>query len=209
MLMNPLKRGKELARAAGEAVGVLTPALPDAQSAAEQRRLELVAAQSAVVNAEEHLQAAHDRGADATELGRLEAALADSRINGERAQRAYAGAEKRLTKAREAAAAGMVEASIVKLNDALAIRKKAAAELDRLAELIAEQEKIIDGQIGPINEARRDGAGPRYFAPLTSGQRAAELAIERTRARDKTQQLSALDAIERDNGSLLADAATA
>src|SRR5436190_13047556 len=98
-----LKRSQALARAAGEAIGVLSPNLADAQSAAELRRQELASAQAAIERAEDELNRLHDRG-DATgaQVTAAEAVLADVKITAARAQRVYSGAEKRLTAARAA-----------------------------------------------------------------------------------------------------------
>jgi len=206
-----LKRGKELARAAGEAIGVLAPSLPDATAAAEQRRQTLVEAQAAIASAEVGLQAAHDRGAEISELTRSEAALADATLTAERAQRAYTAAEKRLTAARDAESQRAREGVRGRLDQALKIRESAAAEIDRLVASIAQEVQTIDAQDEIISEASRIGVAARHsgFNP-GRGRQSVQMAlsqhgvIARTYLGDPTSHPGARDLIGRENGALTA-----
>src|SRR5690242_17471367 len=74
-----MKRTKEIARAAGEAVGLI-PSVADASKSADEHRQALIAAQAALENAQDALQAAHDRAAEHGEVTRREAALAAAKV---------------------------------------------------------------------------------------------------------------------------------
>src|SRR5690349_1805313 len=127
-----LRRTKEIARAAGEAVGVLTPSQNDATKAAEEHRQKLTAAQAALEQAQDALQAAHDRGAD-SELTRLEAAVAAAKVEVSRCEGRYLGAEKRLAAVRQAEHAERKAEAIKRRDAALEIQAEAAQDIDRLA----------------------------------------------------------------------------
>lgn len=136
-----LKRTQEAVRAVAEAAGIINPSVADATKAAEDRRAALIAAQKAVADGEDALDAAHDRGAEAVEVQRLEAALAGSKLNAERAQRACDAAERRLEKAREAEAnKGKAEGrtqSLAVLADRQAAAGEVGAALDALRAALA------------------------------------------------------------------------
>lgn len=177
-----LKRTREIVAAAGEAVGFLTPSVADAQSAAEQRRQDLVTAQAAIVSAEEALQAAHDRGAEAPEITRLEAALADARLTAERGQRAYTAAEKRLTAARAAESEKAKGAMRVRLAEANQTRAKLAERIDAGAREIAECLADFKSQDNTLREAITAGVLKDSTFALNCGQRFVELALQKAGA---------------------------
>lgn len=205
MQMNPLKRTKETIRTVAEFAGIVSPNVVDATAAAAEHRQSLTAATAALDAAELALQAAHDRGDD-SDIGRLEAGVAAAKLEATRAEARYRGAEKRLEKARDAESAAQAAAARVKLNAALALRAKAAIEIERLAPLIAAQVQLIDAQADPIREAQRDGAGPREVVFTISGKRAAELALSKAGAipsaysGNQTEHPGAVDVVMRDNG---------
>lgn len=172
-----LMKTKQALRAAGETLGAIQPSVADAQAAAEQRRQDLVAAQSAVAMAEENLQAAHDRSAPVGEIQKLEAALVDANRTADRANRAYAAAEKRLTKAQEAAAGKEKYLAIAKRDAAVEAFTKSAAEIDRLAAEMAAQVQTIEEQYPIFNEAKRDHVAGVYTR--TSGGVLARMALDR------------------------------
>jgi paraquat-inducible protein B len=176
-----LKRGKEIARAAGEAVGILSPNVADAQTAAEQRRQDLVAAQGAIAAAEDELNRLHDRG-DATgaQVMAAEAMLADVKLTAERAQRAYTGAEKRLQKAREAELAKSREGVRVKLNEVLAQRAKLAEKIDSAAIALAEALAEFNSYDDLIRRAMAVGVvGRDATYTLNLGRRVVDLALRK------------------------------
>lgn len=175
-----LKRSKEIARAAAESAGIIAPRVADAGTAAELHRQSLVSAQAAVEAAELALQAAHDRGAELPEVTRLEAVEAAAKVERDRAEARYLGAEKRLKAAQAAEADKTKAAARVKLAEALARITKAGAEIDRLAAELAAQAVIVDAQYSALNEAQRDGVAAVYTR--TSGGTMAELALERALA---------------------------
>jgi len=202
-----LKHARETVRAIAEAVAPLN--LADATKAAEIRRQELTDAQQAVAKAEEALQAAHDVSAADGELRKAEAVLADTRLTADRAQLAYAAAERRLNAAREAEADKAKVAAIVKRDAALAEFTKSAAELDRLAAAMAEHVQVIDAQYAVYSEAKRDRVAGAYL-PVT-GATLAALAVERAVAAAAGQYTdnkpSASEAGARVTGAVMAVAA--
>lgn len=167
-----LKRTKEIARAAGEAVGVLVPSVADASKAAEDHRQALIAAQATLEKAEEDLQAGHDRGASDQEITRLEAARAAAKVEVSRAEARYIGAEKRLTAAHAAEAEKGKAAAIVKRDATLAARTKAAARIDSLAAELAAEAKTYDALLDVLNLAAAAGVATGY------GRRSARVLIE-------------------------------
>ncbi|MGQ0511429.1 MAG: hypothetical protein ACT4P9_12530 [Betaproteobacteria bacterium] len=204
-----LKRSREIARTFAESAGIIAPDIPRASKSAEEHRQGLVAAQHALESAEQALQAAHDRGAEDPEVTRFEAALAAAKAEVSRAESRYLGAEKRLAAARDADAEKLKAAARVKLADSLAIRAKAAENIDRLAGEIADWVQTIDAQDSVLAEAVRDGVAPRESGSVAArGQRAAELAlskagaIPRAYAGDPTQHPDAVDVVGRDNEAL-------
>jgi predicted alpha/beta hydrolase len=204
-----LKRGKELARAAGEAIGILAPSLPDAQTAAEQHRQSLVVAQRAIETAEQALHAAHDLGAEDVEIERTEAALAAAIREATRAEARYRGSETRLQKARDAEAAKAKDAHRVKLDAALAIRAECAKRIDLLAASLGEQVREIDAQDEIISEASRAGVAAKHSGYMPGRARqCVQVAlsqhgvIPRTYLGDPTQHPGAADTILRENGAL-------
>jgi hypothetical protein len=84
-------------------------------------------------------------------------------MTAERAQRAYASAERRLAGACAIAADKSKAAAIVKRDEALERRAMAAAEFARLAGLCAEQVRTYDAQAGPLSEAAAAGVAARVF----------------------------------------------
>jgi hypothetical protein len=167
-------------RQAGEAVGVLAPSLADATAAAEQRRAALIEAQARIASAERELEAAYDRGATPKEISEAEAALADSKITADRAQKSYSAAERRLASAREAEGVEF-KAEAINLRDAaLEIQRGAAAEIDRLAGLIAEQVVLYDAQFNALSEAASKGVAARIFR--SAGSDIVKHALERAGA---------------------------
>jgi hypothetical protein len=134
-----LKRTRETVRAVAESAGIIAPSVADATRAAESRRAEILAAQSALDAAGEALAAAEDRSAEEPEIARLEAAQASKRLDLERAQRKLESAERRL----EAATA--------------AERERGMAEgLKRADAVLAERAEIAE-EIGAALEALRAG----------------------------------------------------
>jgi len=193
---------------ASEALG-LTPSVADATAAAETHRHALIAAQGALEAAGDALQAAHDRDADDVQLKRLEAAQAAAKAGLSRAEARYIGAERRLAAALDAETAKVKAGAVDRLKDALAIRAKAAAEIDRLAAEIARHVASIDEQDSVLAESIRDHAAPREAISLFGrGRRAAELALSKAGAinrvfmGDPTQAPGAVDVIGRDNEAL-------
>lgn len=181
-----LRRTREIVAAAGEAVGILAPSLPDAITAAELRRQELVIAQAAIGTAEDELNLLHDRG-DATgaEVTAAEAVLADARLTAERAQRARMGAEKRLTLARDAEAEKVKGAMRVRLDVALKERAKLAERIDNAAREIAEALAEFNSHDNVIREAMAAGVvkSENTFA-LGMGRRLVDLALRKRGAVD-------------------------
>jgi hypothetical protein len=202
-----LKRTRETVRAVAETLGAISPTLVDAQAGAEQRRQALTDAQQAVANAEEALQAAHDRSADDGELRKAEAVLADTRLSAERSQLAYAAAERRLNEALAANADKVKSAARAHLAEALAIRQKAAARIDTLSAELAEQAHLFNAQIGTLNECARDGVATN--AGRTTAQRLIEHALQKAGALpshwigDPAGQPSAVDLALRDEGAIV------
>jgi hypothetical protein len=163
-------------RQAAESAGILAPTMADAQAAAERRRQDLTSAQQAVDAAGAALDAEHDKGTSAS-IQQAEAALADARLTADRAQLAYAAAERRLNAAREADADKVKAAATVKRDAAVAAFTKSAAELDRLAVAMAEHAQTIDAQYAAYAEAKRDHVAGDYHP--TSGGTLAKLALDR------------------------------
>lgn len=152
-----LKRTQDAVRAVAETVGILAPTVADATKAAEDRRAALIAAQKAVADGEDALDAAHDRGAEAVEVQRLEAALAGSKLNAERAQRACDAAERRLEKAREAEAnKGKAEGRAAALA-VLAERQQAAGEVGAALDALRAALDRMDDCDGLLAELQAKG----------------------------------------------------
>jgi len=202
-----LKRSRDIARAAGEAVGVIAPKIADAETSAEHRRQDLVAAQAAVASAESELERLYDVGASPKDLSEAEARIADAKLTAERAQRHYAASEKRLTVVRTADAAKAKAAARGERDEAIRARKQAAAEMDRLADLAAEQGRIYDAQADALSIAASAGVAARSM--YTSAATLIQLALERAGAvpstwlGDKREQPGAVELADRDAGSIL------
>jgi hypothetical protein len=195
-------------RAMAESAGIIVPSETDARTAAEQRRADLLAAQSAIQHAEQELEAGYDRGATPRELQAAEAVLADARLTAERAQRAFQSAEKRLRAAQDIEADKSRAAALAKRDEALAIRAKAAAEIDRLAADMAGVVAEYDAQANALSEAAAAGVASRTY--YIDGAVLVRSALERAGAMpsswvgDRADQPSAADLAARD-----ADAVTA
>lgn len=174
-----LLKTKQVLRVAAEAAG-LTPTLADATAAAEQRRQTLTDAQAAVTAATVARDAAHDVGAPVSTIQKCEAVLADAEINADRAQLAWAAAERRLNLARDADASKTKAMASAARDKALEAMQVAAAEIDRLAAAIAVQAAAIDALYPTLDECRRDGVAGDY-TPI-SGERLADLAIRHAMA---------------------------
>lgn len=172
-----LKRTRDTVRAVAESTGLLAPSIADAQAAAEEHRRTLVTAQTAREAAEQALQAGHDGTADDAAIARLEAALASAKMAEQRAERAYIGAEKRLTAAGNAEAETLKAAAIAKRDSALATFTKAAAAIDRLAADMAVHIQSINNQYSAFNESRRDNVAG-LFTPI-DGATLADFALKR------------------------------
>lgn len=204
---------KRTVQAMTDAIGITTPNLHDAQAAAEQRRQALTDAQAAIDAASVALDAAHDAGVPASDIHKAEAALADARLTAGRAQLAYAAAERRLNAARDADADKAKATARTRLADALAIRKNAAANIDRLAAELAVQAKAFDSQIGVLNECARDGVATNDAR--TTSQRLIQHSLERVGALpshwigDPADQPSAVDLALRDQGAIVMPQAVA
>jgi hypothetical protein len=166
---------KQKVRQAAETIG-LVPTLAEAE-AAEQRRQTLTKAQAAVEAARVNLDSLHDAGAPAADISKAEAALADAQITADRAQLSAAAAERRLAAALEDEQSKTKQAARSALSKSTATYDKAAAEIDRLAVLIAAQVEIINKQYEAFNVARTAGVAGLYM-PVT-GATLATLAIER------------------------------
>lgn len=175
-----LKRTKDTLRAVGETLGAIAPTIPDAQTAAEQCRQDLVTAQGMIGQAELALQAAHERGAADVELQKLEAALASIRMSAERAERAYKGAEKRLAGAQAAEQTKTRDAQRAKLRAALAAREAAADQIDALAVQMAAALADLNSQDDAIREAIAAGVASRDAAfTIGRGRRCVELSLQK------------------------------
>ena len=181
--------------AVGEALGIVVPSVPDAKAAAETRRMELVAAQSAVDGATAELEAGHDRTADDGEIVRLESVLADARLTADRAQRATRAAEKRLQTAVAAEKDKGKEISRANLDVALAEREAAARTIDEAAVTIAKAIRVFNETDPVISTAMRDGVAV-HGVPVGT-QRLVEHALQRAGAMpsvwigDKSEQPTA------------------
>lgn len=189
-------------RAAGEAVGVLSPSVADASKSADEHRQALIAAQAALEKAQDDLHAAHDRGAENPEVIRFEAAVAAAKADVARAEGRYRGAEKRLAAARDAAAEKSKAAMITARDAALGVRGRAAEEIDRLAVALAAQVRLYDEQAGKLSEAAAVGVASRTL-PI-GGQDLARHALERAGALpsrwvgNKAEQPGAVEMAARD-----------
>lgn len=205
-----LKKTGEIARAAGESLGVLAPSAQNATAAAEIARAALVAAQAARDAAEQELQAAHEQGASPKEIVRLEAALAATKQEADRAERAYIGAEKRLAAARDADGRKAKAAATAARDAALDRMAESAAEIDRLAALIAEQVRAYDAEIEPLSVAASAGVASRVFH--CGGAVIVRHALEKAGALpsswlgDRSEQPGAVQLAERERGAVVAGA---
>lgn len=177
---------RETVRAVAESAGIISPNLADAQSAAELRRQELASAQTAIESAEDELNRLHDRG-DATgaQVTAAEAVLADVKITAARAQRAYSGAEKRLTAARAAESEKTKGAMRVRLDEANKARAKLAERIDTGAREIAEALADFNSHDNTIREAMAAGVvkSDNTFT-LNMGRRLVDLALRKHGAVD-------------------------
>ena len=205
-----LKRTAQTVRAIAETAGILAPSVPDAQTAAEQRRQLLVDGQAAIVAAEDALNQLFDAGAAPRDVQAAEATLADARLHADRAQRAYASAEKRLAAARDADAEKCKAAAIVARDAALEIRTKAAQRMEALAVEMAAAVAEYDSQAGALSEAAAAGVAARSLN--YSGAGIARHAMEKAGAvqsawiGSKAEQPGAVALAERDRGAILAGA---
>jgi paraquat-inducible protein B len=205
-------RLRDTVRAVAESAGIIAPNVQDAQTAAEQRRRDLVAAQVATATAEDELNRLDDRG-DATgaQVMAAEAELANVKITAERAQRAYSSAEKRLTAARDAESEKAKGAMRERFKKAMETRTTVAAEIDRLAAAMGEQKRLLDEQDVVIGEAARVGVAAREATVVCGrAERCIELAlskhgvIARSYMGDPTQHPGAVELVSRDNAALAA-----
>jgi hypothetical protein len=195
-------------RQAGEAVGIINVSLPDATEAAEQRRAELVASQAAIADAERELDRLHDAGASPRDMSAAEAHVADAKLTAERAQRAFQAAERRLAQARDAEGAEH-KAEAVKIRDvALEAQREAAAEIDRLAALMAIAVKLYEAQFNALSEAASAGVAAR--ALHVGGAEIVRHALERAGAMPsswlgpRSEQPGAVAIAEKQRGAILA-----
>ena len=208
-----LKRTRETVRAVAETLGALSPNLPDATAAAEEHQRSLIVAQNTREAAEQSLQTAHDRNADDGEIVSLEAALAAAKVDESRAEARYRGAENRLQRASDNESSRMKAAARVRLADALAIRKNAAANIDRLAAELAVQAEAFDSQLGVLNECARDGVATHDGR--TTSQALVEHALQRAGALqshwvgNRADQPSAVELAARDQGAIIMPQAVA
>ncbi len=166
----------------------------------------MIAAQEALDAAVAELERGHDAELPEQEIGRLEAAVADARVSVDRAQRAYNSSEKRLAALDLAEKDKIKEAAREKLAAALAKRKSAALEIDRLAGLIADQVKVINGTIGDINLAH--AAGVAASGPSAWMSRVVEFSLQKAGALDsiwvdgRDDQPGARELIARDEATI-------
>lgn len=202
-----LKRTSQILRSAAEATGLAAPNLPDAQSAAETRQRDLIAATTATSNAETALQALHDRAAPTVEILAAEALLDDAKLKAERARRAYVAAARRLKVVADAEQAAKQSATRKLLDAALAVRLAAAVRIDELAVEVAAEVKKINDQDELIMRAMRDKVCTDDGATfLGSAKRAAAMAMSRVGVTDRiflgdpTLAPGAQDIIESGNG---------
>lgn len=200
-----LMKTKQVLRVAAEAAG-LTPTLADATAAAEQRRQALTDAQRAADEATAALESAHDAGAPAATIQKAEAALADARMTADRAQLAWAAAERRLNLARDAEASKIKAAAAESRDAALAAIHKAAMELDKLAALMATAAAAVDAQYAALNEARRSNVVGPYTA--VTGGTLVDLAMRHAMAAQAGAYVgdkpTAADAVQRVAGAVRA-----
>jgi hypothetical protein len=202
-----LKRTAQTVRAVAESAGIIAPSTADANQAAEQHRQALIGAQAALENADQALQAAHDRGADNAEVTRLEAALAAAKVEVSRAEGRYLGAERRLKGAQAVDADKATAAALVKRDESLAIRAKAAAEIDRLAAELAEQCRVFDSQLDALREAARAGVATQVMRAtahslvMHSLERAG--ALRSTWIGNRADQPGAVELAARDAGTVV------
>jgi chromosome segregation ATPase len=172
---------RDTVRAVAESAGIISPNLIDAQSAAELRRQELASAQAAIESAEDELNRLHDRG-DATQaqVTAAEAVLADVKITAARAQRAYAGAEKRLTAARDADSEKTKGAMRVKLDVALKERAKLAERINDAAIVLAGALADFNSHDDLIRQVMAAGVvGRDATYTLNIGRRVVDLALRK------------------------------
>jgi hypothetical protein len=143
-----------------------------------------VIAQAAIATAESELTRLHDRG-DATgaQVTEEEAVLADAKITAERAQRAYAAAEKRLTLARDAETQKSKGAMRERLTEALAARAQCAERIDAGARAMSQALADLQSHDGTIREAIQAGVLKEDSAfALNRGPRLVELALQKAGA---------------------------
>lgn len=200
-----LMKTKQVLRVAAEAAG-LTPTLADATAAAEQRRQALTDAQAAVTAATLARDAAHDVGAPVSTIQKCEAVLADAEINADRAQLAWAAAERRLNLARDADASKTKAEASAARDTALEAMQEAASKLDRLTAAIAVQAAAVDAQYATLNECRREGVAGVY-TPITGGT-LVDLAMRHAMAAEAGAYVgdkpTAADAVQRVAGAVRA-----
>jgi hypothetical protein len=175
-----LKRTREIVAAIAEQAGIVAPSVQDSQGAAEQRRVDLTAAQSALDAAVVALEAGHDSQLPDKEIERLEAAETDARVSVDRCQRSYKAAEKRLTAARAIESEKVKGVMRVRLDVALKERAQCAERINNAALAIAEALADFNKHDNVIREAMAAGVvGRDATYTLNMGRRVVDLALRK------------------------------